>query len=348
MDAWLLSSLVCPRHSYPLSLSGGELSCPGNCRYPVVDGVPVMLLDDVTQTMSVAGDSLNQAQPGAADSDSLYIDSLALPDTEKAELRKAAATNAPVDIVVSHLIGATNGMAYRSLIGKLQELPIPELRLPDAQSSAFLDIGCSWGRWSVAAARKGYKVIGLDPSLGAVMAARRVARSLNLDIRFVVGDARHLPFKSGFFQQVFSYSVLQHFSREDASRSVAEIGRVLCANGASLVQMPSAFGVRCVYHQARRRFREGRGFEVRYWTVPALRRLFQAAVGQTSVSVDCFFGLGLQYGDRRFMPWWLKGVVVASEGLRTIARFASPLVYAADSIYLHSHKTGLAPNRHAG
>ena len=31
---------------------------------------------------------------------------------------------------------------------------------------------------------------------------------------FVVGDARFLPFRSGSFDYVWSYSVLQHFSRE--------------------------------------------------------------------------------------------------------------------------------------
>ena len=39
--------------------------------------------------------------------------------------------------------------------------------------SRLLDLGSSWGRWSIAAARKGYSVVGLDPSLGAVLAARR-------------------------------------------------------------------------------------------------------------------------------------------------------------------------------
>ena len=36
----------------------------------------------------------------------------------------------------------------------------------------LLDIGCSWGRWSLAAAARGYDAVGIDPSLGAIMAAR--------------------------------------------------------------------------------------------------------------------------------------------------------------------------------
>ena len=46
--------------------------------------------------------------------------------------------------------------------------------LLDLPRGPLLDIGCSWGRWSLAAARKGYSVVGIDPSLGAVMAARRI------------------------------------------------------------------------------------------------------------------------------------------------------------------------------
>ena len=45
---------------------------------------------------------------------------------------------------------------YAHLIGSLGDCPIPELCLPPAGADAsLLDVGCSWGRWSMAAARKG-------------------------------------------------------------------------------------------------------------------------------------------------------------------------------------------------
>ena len=59
------------------------------------------------------------------------------------------------------------------LMGKLDRYPIPEIRLPESQGETLPDVGCNWGRWSVAAARKGYAVVGIDPSMGGVMAARR-------------------------------------------------------------------------------------------------------------------------------------------------------------------------------
>jgi ubiquinone/menaquinone biosynthesis C-methylase UbiE len=44
-----------------------------------------------------------------------------------------------------------------------------------------------------------------------------------------VGDARFLPFRAGSVDVVFSYSVVQHFSKDDASREIKEVGRVLQA-----------------------------------------------------------------------------------------------------------------------
>src|SRR2546421_318531 len=124
VDPWCLSNLVCPRDHQVLREVDSQLVCPAAHRYPVVDGVPVMLL------------------------------------------------------------------------GELDSYPIPELRLPAGDGRRLIDVGCSWGRWSIAAARKGYRVVGIDPSLGAIIAARRVSESLGLPIRYVVGDARYLPFSA--------------------------------------------------------------------------------------------------------------------------------------------------------
>src|ERR1022692_3109729 len=82
--------------------------------------------------------------------------------------------------------------------GKLTSYPIPPIPLPPAKykGQEMIDIGCNWGRWSIAAARKGYVPLGIDPMLEAVLAARDVTREMGLPARFVCGDARHLPFRS--------------------------------------------------------------------------------------------------------------------------------------------------------
>ena len=342
MDDWLTENLACPRHHTHLSSRGDALTCPHGCEFPVVDGVPVMILGEADQTMDLVNTSLRQAkQPN--DDGGLYVESLGLSDAQKQGVLELARTQrTAIDPVVSYIVAATNGIAYKSQVGKLAEYPIPTLRLPQSDGKVFLDIGCNWGRWCIAAARKGYKVVGIDPSLGAVMAATRVARQLGVDARYVVGDARFLPFKSSVIDHVFSYSVLQHLSREDVALVLAETGRVLRSDGAALVQMPTKVGVRCLYHQLRRGFREASGFEVRYWTLPALRKLFSSRIGPTTFSVDCFFGIGLQFADLRFMPLPLKGVVSLSELLRVTSRFVTPLTWTADSVYVTSLKTAVA------
>ncbi len=170
------------------------------------------------------------------------------------------------------------------------------------------------------------------------MAASRVADSLGVDADFVVGDGRYLPFKAASFDVVFSYSVLQHFSRKDAQSAVSEMGRVLCTRGHAVVQMAHTIGVRTLYHQMRVGFREARDFGVRYWSVKDLRNLFSGTIGSTSFEVDCFFGVGLQPSDIAMMPAVVRAAIRVSEFLRGVSRYAKPLVYVADSLYVHATK----------
>ena len=170
------------------------------------------------------------------------------------------------------------------------------------------------------------------------MAARRVSHSLGLSIKYLVAEGRSLPFRSNSFDYVFSYNVLQHLDREEARFVLSEVGRILKPQGTSLIQMPTPFGLRCMYHQARRRFKEAEGVEVRYWSIPALKRVFTSTIGKTEISVDCYFGLGLQKSDSEFMPMKLKLVLAGSEILRKVSHFASFLKYVADSVYVKAVK----------
>ncbi len=241
-----------------------------------------------------------------------------------------------IDAYVQKIIGATCGYLYGPLAGKLTEYPIPELPLPPGSGQLFLDIGCNWGRWSIAAARKGYRVIGIDPHLDGVMAARRVAKQLNVNCSFVVGDARYLPFRRQAVDVAFSYSVIQHFSKENARRALDSIAKVLAPGGICLVQMPNRFGIRSFYHLARRRFAEGKEFDVRYYTVPELVRIFRSVFGNAEASVDGYFGLGIQPSDIHLLSRKHRIVVRASEILRKLSRSIPGMIYGADSIYIKS------------
>jgi SAM-dependent methyltransferase len=300
-----------------------RLRCPSEHHYPIVAGVPVMLLAEAEPTHGACHNSLVPSDSASADS---------------AEIDSGQA----VDPVVQQVVAATNGMLYVPLIGKLPRYPIPELRLPPGAGRTLLDVGCNWGRWSVSAARKGYQVVGIDPDLGAVLAATRVARQLGVPARYVVGDARHLPFATASFDRVFSYSVLQHFSREDTQRAIRDVARVLRPGGEALIQMANKYGLRSLYHQARRRFRPARAFEVRYWAPGELRSAF-GTIGETRLSVDGFFGLGIQPNDLDLLPVRYKLVIRASESLRRLTNRLPWLLNLADSLYVRCHRTEAAP-----
>ncbi len=303
--------LVCPRDGGPLARADDSLVCPDGHRYGVVDEIPVLLVEEDEPTHGACWVTLERSGP--------------LEDP---------------DAFVQDVIAATCGNLYRHLIGRVTAYPIPEIRLPPGEGRTFLEVGCNWGRWCVSAARRGYRVVGIDPSLDAVRAARRVADELGVEAEYVVGDARHLPFADESFDVVFSYSVFQHFTRRAAVTAFAELGRVLRPGGLSLVQMANVWGPRSLANQLReRRFREPRTlFDVRYWSTGELRDELSRAVGSTELSVDGFLTLNPQPADLPLLPPRYRALVHLSEAYRRASRRLPFLVHVADSVYAASRR----------
>lgn len=323
-DEELLRLVVCPRDRQDLRQESDWLCCPSGHRYRIVEGIPILLVSEAEQTHIEGTRALAAAEEG-----------------DKTNLSPPPLQPGEIDPFVKDVIGATNGALYQHLVGTLTEYPIPALRLPAGEGQSFLEIGCNWGRWCLAAAQSGYRAVGIDPSLKGIRAARRVAQQLGIQVSYLVADGRYLPFRDSIFDQVFSYSVLQHLSKQNARSVLAETRRVLRQGGQSLVQLPNVFGIRCLYHQLRRGFRETRGFEVRYWTIPELRRTFGAALGPASVSVDGFFSLNPQISDLRLFPWRFKLLVLLSHNLQRLSRKIPALAYLADSLYVSASKQKL-------
>jgi SAM-dependent methyltransferase/uncharacterized protein YbaR (Trm112 family) len=318
LNPWLLAHLACPLDKQALKPVAEQLVCPQGHTYPVVHGIPVMLVGDASPTHPAIPKTLEEVSG-----------SLPMQDPSIESGRE-------IDPIVQVVVSATCGFLYRHLPGKLTRYPIPELRLPDGGGGRFLDIGCNWGRWCVAAHRKGYSPIGLDPDLGPLFAARRVCNALSVDASFVAGDARFLPFANHAFDVVFSYSVLQHFSKPNARLALSEVARVLASDGTSLIQMPNAFGVRSLYHLLRRGLSPAKEFDVRYWTPRELKKTFSELIGPSELSVDGFGGLGIQPADRDMFPPAYRLIVDASEALRGLSSRIPPLGNVADSIYVTS------------
>ncbi|MEO8576178.1 MAG: methyltransferase domain-containing protein [Gemmatimonadales bacterium] len=318
VDSWLLSILSCPFDSSGFHQRGDRLECRQGHVFPVVEGVPVLLRHDADATHPSIAKTLSEVRD----------------DRTHAPRISAAADG--IDPVVQIVIAATCGRLYSRLVGKLTRYPIPRARLPRGDGKTLLDIGCNWGRWTFSAVRNGYRAVGIDPDLGPVLAAKRIAAQLGLVAHFVVGDARSLPFAPNIFDTVFSYSVIQHFSKSDARIAFVETGRVLTDGGSAMIQMPNAYGARNIFHQLTHR--SPQDFDVRYWTPRELLAAFDSLIGPGTISVDGFFGLGIQPDDIDLLPFQYRLVVKSSEILRSASDHIPGLRHLADSLYVTARK----------
>src|SRR6476620_1256278 len=171
IDDDLLTLLVCPRDRLPLSEEGRLLVCKAGHRYPVVDGVPVFLCAERGRPLKVTRESILAAETGAGAP--YYLDTVGSLCREtksmiEEDLRRGKLPQ--IDPVISWRLLATSGYGYGSLQGRLKSYPIPDIPFPIARvGERLLDVGCNWGRWSLSAARKGWRVVGIDPSLGAIL-----------------------------------------------------------------------------------------------------------------------------------------------------------------------------------
>ncbi|HVN31923.1 MAG TPA: class I SAM-dependent methyltransferase [Thermoanaerobaculaceae bacterium] len=287
-------------------------------------GIPVMLRPDIPETHWVTSRSLGIA------SGSIELD--------EEEFVPVGADG--ICSFVQKGVGATSGRLFRPLMGRLRGYPIPRLPFSVERGGLFLDVGSNWGRWVVAAHREGFKCVALDPSLEALLAAQEVFTATGVQACLVAGDARYLPITSGSFDVVFSYSVLQHFAKDQARVALVEMGRVLADGGQAWVQMPNAFGLRCLWRQMRRGFRGARNFEVRYWRPRELLDAFRQAFGSSSFEVDGYLGLGVGAAEASLSELRFRDrlVVRTSRAMRRLSRRLPPLVMLADSLYVRGSK----------
>jgi uncharacterized protein YbaR (Trm112 family) len=338
VDPGLLDILECPRCHSELELENDRLHCRSEHSYPIVGGVPVFILPEKEQTIGIASASYDAAANGKGGP--LYLKTIGVSEIERDGIKRRWAQSGEIDGVdpaISYLVGDTSGLGYRKLVGGLKSYPIPKIPVQAGAGRLLLDIGCSWGRWSISAARRGWCVVGIDPSLGAIMAARRAFHS-ERHVRFVCGDARFLPFKSNTFDCVFAYSVIQHLSEDDVEMTLTEIGRTLSYGGFSKIQMAHRGGLRSTYIRTRPDYAGHGIFRVRYWSLNNLKRAFYKNIGPSNIIAEAFGGLGLLVDD-----WWIvsekaKVLIIISLILKHITRIFKPLIRIADSVYVISTK----------
>lgn len=82
--------------------------------------------------------------------------------------------------------------------GTSGECDFIEEELDYNKSLKILDIGCGTGRHSIELAKRGYYLTGVDLSESQLKRARTKASEQNVQIEFILSDARNLPFNNHF------------------------------------------------------------------------------------------------------------------------------------------------------
>lgn len=95
-------------------------------------------------------------------------------------------------------------------------------------ADVVVDIGCGAGNAVRAAARRGARATGVDPSAAMLRMARAVTRRRNA-VTWVEGSAESLPLPDGSATVVWALATVHHW--RDVGAALAEIRRVLAPGG---------------------------------------------------------------------------------------------------------------------
>lgn len=98
-----------------------------------------------------------------------------------------------------------------------------------------LDVGCWTGQFEKLAIKSVKQIVGLDPDSAAIV----YAKENNPKVKFVIGEAGHLPFPSNSFDTVVFSEVIEHLPQNTEAQALNEIKRVLKPKGILILATPN-------------------------------------------------------------------------------------------------------------
>jgi SAM-dependent methyltransferase len=121
-------------------------------------------------------------------------------------------------------------ISFERLAWGVWQIPEEEVRaLPEVEGRDVLEMGCGACQWSIALARRGARVTGLDFSERQLSHARQLMAEAGVEVPLVCASAEDVPLPDASFDLVFADHGAFGFTRPE--RSVAEAARLLRPGG---------------------------------------------------------------------------------------------------------------------
>jgi SAM-dependent methyltransferase len=188
-----------------------------------------------------------------------------------------------------------------------------------APSSRVVDIGCGHGRHALALAQRGPEVIGVDFAAALLLRAQRHAAELGVRARWVRGDMRRLPLRSGSFGAAILTDAFGFFETDEENDTVLrEAARVLIAGGRLVLKVVNGGPVLEAFRETDREERDG--------TVVTISRTLALAPPRMTERIQVSGIRGSGEYERRQRLYRVEELCAAlgRAGLSVIGVFASP------------------------
>lgn len=166
----------------------------------------------------------------------------------------------------------------RSRLGKVTEALEMEAVVRTAgevSGQDVLDVGCGDGLYTVALARRGARVFGLDRSLPALRWATSSADDAGILLRLAGGNAIRLPFRDASFDLVVAVTVLCFVPSPE--NVIREIERVLVPGGRLVLGELGRWSTWAAWRRVKGRLGDRKWAAARFWTPEDLRGLVRRA-----------------------------------------------------------------------
>jgi SAM-dependent methyltransferase len=131
-------------------------------------------------------------------------------------------------------------------------------RLALERGARVLDLACGHGRITLALARHGYRMTGLDLSPRSLELAREAAARDALEVDWVHADMREIPPGSAFEAIVSIFTSFGYFQKEQENQRVLDgVARALAPGGRFLIDVVNLLGLARRYRERAWEERDG-------------------------------------------------------------------------------------------